>query len=135
MLTMEIDAKTVLILSLLFVVMILGYLAISGAMNKPTVVTKTQSAPITSSATDALTKGSYWACNGFVCNRMRTPQEWVNRNCVQNNNQVVCKVTTSQGDMAFPIEALNLSAIKECAEYLCVQEVMVRNASYTFSSP
>jgi hypothetical protein len=84
---------------------------------------------------DAQLDKSYWACNGMVCNRFLTPQEWVNKNCYNQNNQNLCVVKTPQGNLVYPLNALNVTAIRECAEYLCLQEVIVRNASYIIPAP
>jgi len=79
---------------------------------------------------DERLNGTYWACNGLVCNRFYTPQEWVNKYCGMQDGQPICRVKTAQGDYIYPMNALNVSAIRECAEFICLQEVLVRNASY-----
>jgi hypothetical protein len=86
-------------------------------------------------ANDQRLDKSYWACNGMVCNRFMTPQEWVNKNCYNQNGQNLCVVKTPQGNLVYPLNALNLTAIRDCAEYLCLQEVIVRNASYIIPAP
>ncbi|MFH1055785.1 MAG: hypothetical protein V1744_06820 [Candidatus Altiarchaeota archaeon] len=78
---------------------------------------------------------TYWACNGLVCNRYYAPQEWVNKYCAMKDGQAVCSVQTSQGNMVYPLNSLNVTAIKQCAEYTCMQEVLVRNASYVIPAP
>jgi hypothetical protein len=79
---------------------------------------------------DAKIKNSFWACNGLVCNRLMTPQEWVSKFCYSQNGQNLCVVRTAQGNLVYPLDNINVSAVRECAEYLCQQEVLVRNASY-----
>ena len=80
---------------------------------------------------DPLLKGTYWACNGLVCTRFMNPQEWVNKYCAIQNGETLCRVSFPDGgNYILPVGQLNLTAIRECAEYLCTQEVMVRNASY-----
>jgi len=141
---MQNDPKTAIIIILLLAVIVLGYYttvtstkskttpeANSVVCNVPSDLKVTYNKP----SQDELTKGAYWACNGLVCSKMLTPQEWVSKYCAQKDNQILCSVRTTQGDIDYPLTALNLSAIKECTEYTCLQEVMVRNASYTILPP
>jgi hypothetical protein len=86
-------------------------------------------------ATDQRLDKSFWACNGMVCNKFLTPQEWVTKNCYNQNDQNLCVVKTPQGNLVYPLTSLNITAIRECAEYLCMQEVLVRNASYIIPAP
>jgi hypothetical protein len=82
------------------------------------------------SADDRL-NGTYWACNGLVCTRYMTSEEWVGRYCYLADDAMVCILQTQQGQIIVPLSQLNLSAVRECAQYHCMQEVLVRNASYT----
>jgi hypothetical protein len=81
-------------------------------------------------ATDVTLKNTFWACNGLVCNRLMAPQEWVNKYCFSQDGVNLCRLSTPQGNILVPLNQINVTAIKECAEYLCMQEVLVRNASY-----
>jgi hypothetical protein len=81
-------------------------------------------------------QGTYWACNGLVCNRLMTPQEWVNKYCITENAATNCRIKAPDGNIySVPVNQINMTAIKECAEYLCLQEVMVRNATYIIPAP
>ena len=79
---------------------------------------------------DKRLEGSYWACNGLVCSRYMTPEEWAGKYCYVQDAAMVCILRTQQGQIIVPAGQLNLSAVRECAEYRCMQEVLVRNASY-----
>ena len=80
-------------------------------------------------------EGTYWACNGLVCDRFYTPQEWINKFCFVQDNQNVCLLQTPEGEYIVPMDQVNVSAIQQCAQYLCLQEIMVRNASYVIPAP
>jgi hypothetical protein len=77
--------------------------------------------------------GSFWACNGLVCQRYMTREEWMTKYCYVQDGRSICAVRTQQGLIGYPLEMVNVtaSAAKECAVYQCQQEVLVRNASYT----
>jgi hypothetical protein len=79
--------------------------------------------------------GSFWACNGLVCDRFMSAQEWAQKFCYSQDGETLCVIRTAQGPVAYPIQMLNLTAIKECAQYHCMQEVLVRNASYSLPAP
>ncbi len=121
-----------MVLVAVLVVLLLGAVTLmlfgsDDAAEKP--APKVKPAPATIENNPAL-NGSFWACNGLVCARYMTPQEWVARFCFARDGQNLCSVNTPQGPMDIALSALNLSAIQDCAEYTCVQEVLVRNASY-----
>jgi len=126
-----------MVLVAVLIVLVLGAVALllSGSGNDVgSPASKTQAAATKLSSIPEL-KGGFWACNGLVCKRTMTPQEWVTRFCFAKDGQNVCSVNTPQGAMNVPLSALNLTAITDCAEYSCVQEVFVRNASYTLPVP
>ena len=133
------DPKNILIVLLLAAVILLGYTAMNPSQQKqqaveckvPADLKVTYDKPLS----DEALKGSYWACNGLVCNRYMTAQEWVNKNCFLQDNQAICRIRTQQGDFSYPLSAINLTAVRDCAEYLCLQEVLVRNASYMIKAP
>ncbi|MBD3389225.1 MAG: hypothetical protein GF416_09030 [Candidatus Altiarchaeales archaeon] len=80
--------------------------------------------------------GTYWACSTWVCNRLMTPAEWINRYCFVQEQDTVCGIRDQAGNnYVVPLNQLNVSAIQECAEFLCLQESLVRNASHILPAP
>jgi|GEM_PF-5510529 len=84
---------------------------------------------------DARLDDTKWACNSLVCKRLMTPEEWVGKYCTMQTDGVMgCRIGTPQGPVILPLTALNLSAVVECAQYQCQQEVLVRDSDYTISA-
>ena len=87
-------------------------------------------------ALESSLKGSYWACLRLVCIRQMTQDEWTSKYCRSDQGQTWCKVQTENGtNYVVPLQNLNLSVINECGEYACMQEALVRNASYRLLAP
>lgn len=73
-----------------------------------------------------------WVCSQVVCDKLMSQQEWVSQNCRLNaSNEMNCLVNIYGRPAWVPLKALNLSNIRACAEYRCVQEMLVRPANYT----
>lgn len=81
-------------------------------------------------------QGSFWACNALICKRTMTPQEWTNKFCSNVNGDIICRVKAQDGTTYnVPINRINITATNDCAEYYCMQETLVRNASYVIPAP
>ena len=79
-----------------------------------------------------------WVCAQTACARSEPAgQAWAQENCgTITDNQTgeivqACRVTINGEEQVVRRDALNLSAIRTCLEYRCVQEVQVRPANYT----
>ncbi len=88
------------------------------------------------SGPDPMLTGANWSCTQVVCERLMTQQEWFDRFCTSDGaGSADCRFQTPQGILSVPISQLNLSAIRECAQYACVQESLVRYVNYSISPP
>lgn len=75
-------------------------------------------------------EGESWRCFQVECTNISTGQEWVDKNCFEFNNQKVCKVNANNVDQLIPLQNLNVSLVRQCLEFRCIEEVKVRNVSY-----
>ncbi len=77
-------------------------------------------------------ENSQWVCSQVVCDKYMTQEEWVNTFCELNaSNEFNCRVNINGQQMMIPLKWLNLSNVRQCKEFRCVQEVLVRPANYT----
>lgn len=75
-----------------------------------------------------------WRCSQVTCTRFMTPEEWIARFCFLNaTNEMNCNVNINGVPTVIPLSVINTSAIYQCAEYACVEEVRVRSANYTLN--
>ena len=81
-----------------------------------------------------LPEGSYWACSSIICDKFYEADEWVKQFCQPSDDGLaVCRAATPQGNFLIPLSEINVSAVKECKEYRCVQQALVKNVSYSIS--
>lgn len=81
-----------------------------------------------------------WVCVQEVCVADEPGGElWAQQNCGpvldETTNQTVqaCQITIDGQTQVIAQSEINLSAIRNCIEFACVQEVPVRNVNYSLS--
>lgn len=85
--------------------------------------------------------GGDWACIQEVCTAsVPAGEAWAEQNCGtvedENGNPVeACVVTVDGQEQIVPRSTLNLSAIQQCTQTTCLQEVRVRPVNYTITPP
>lgn len=78
-----------------------------------------------------------WVCLQQVCSQSEPGGDlWVQENCGvieddQGNPVEACQVVIDGVEQLVALQEINTSAIRNCVEYTCVQEVRVREANYT----
>ncbi|MEM7819680.1 MAG: hypothetical protein QXD48_02520 [Candidatus Aenigmatarchaeota archaeon] len=77
--------------------------------------------------------GERWKCSAVNCTKMLTGIEWANQNCFVAGNQTLCKLVINNQNQLIPIEYLNLSAIQQCIEFRCIEEIKIRNVDYVIN--
>lgn len=91
----------------------------------------------TQAATSSAASDGEWVCLQTVCSQSEPGGElWAQENCGfiedENGEQVeACQVVIDGEEQVIRKDAINLSAIRNCLEYQCVQEVKVRETNYT----
>ena len=78
-----------------------------------------------------------WQCSQVACSKFISPDEWRSNNCfmtqINEQDQEVCRVDIDCKNQLVSAGIINFSALAQCMEFRCVQEVMVRNANYTIN--
>lgn len=92
-------------------------------------------------STDDFTGTDDWVCTQQICSASEPAGEnWAQQNCGLVNDSAgvpieACAVVIDGQQQIVPRSSINLSAIQQCTEFTCVQEVRVRNVNYTFEPP
>lgn len=72
-----------------------------------------------------------WECAQTACSRLMTPVEIVSTICFLNEQQkFVCSLNVDGQQGLVPLDELNLTALRLCAEFRCMKEVMARPVDY-----
>lgn len=73
-----------------------------------------------------------WVCITKTCVDWIEGDEWIAKNCRPegDNPQLVCNLTIDGKDYKAPLGIINISNVKDCGQYQCVNEVYVRRNSY-----
>ncbi len=75
-----------------------------------------------------------WKCVRATCAEFYTQEEWISNNCYLNaSNKFICRVVFNNQQVEVPLEKLNLSTLRECKVYRCLEEIRVRPVNYTFT--
>lgn len=97
---------------------------------------------LVSAVQPGVTNDGQWVCAQTACAQSEPAgQAWAQENCgTITDNQTgqtvqACRVTIDGQEQVVRQDALNLSAIRNCLEYVCVQEVKVREANYSVNEP
>ena len=95
-----------------------------------------QSEPQNPIQSDPIVEGAKWSCTKVVCERQMSQQEWFDRFCsADGKGGAGCRFQTPEGVVVLPLSQLNLSAIRECAQYRCVEESLIRPANHSILPP
>ena len=76
------------------------------------------------------TSDEQWKCSLVNCTASITGEEWAKDNCFVANNQEVCKLLVDGVNQLIPKDSLNLTAIQQCTEYVCIEETKIRTTNY-----
>jgi hypothetical protein len=78
-----------------------------------------------------------WTCSQVACASSTGPQEWVQSNCfetaIENGTDVVCRLEVEGVNRLIPLRELNLTDVRVCTQYACVQEVRTRTTNYSIN--
>lgn len=84
-----------------------------------------------------------WQCSNVVCSQVMGPEPWIAENCFETpsgpadpatgatGTTTVCRVVVENQNRLVPLAELNLTNLRVCTQYTCVQEVNVRGVNYT----
>ena len=90
----------------------------------------------TAASPSALEEEGSWVCLQTTCSESEPGGElWAAENCAVVEDETgelveACSVVIDGVEQVVRKDAINLSAIRNCLEYTCVQEVRVREANY-----
>ncbi|MEM5793313.1 MAG: hypothetical protein QXY45_03060 [Candidatus Aenigmatarchaeota archaeon] len=74
-----------------------------------------------------------WVCNLLNCTKTITGEEWAKDNCFLMGNEEVCRLAVNGQNQLVYKKNLNLSAIQQCVEYNCIQEIKIRTTNYKYN--
>ncbi|MBN1386794.1 hypothetical protein JW968_07555 [Candidatus Woesearchaeota archaeon] len=79
----------------------------------------------------ALPDQGEWKCGNLVCEDGITAEQWINENCFQQEQQVVCGVMMNGQNTLVPLEQIDTAKLGQCFVARCLQDINVRTVNYT----